>query len=392
MTWSIDIRRFKNTYTCVELDRNGVVVDGELKVVKYKKNMWIFDIADGHTLDIHVSPTNGATSSGDAINLVTTSPTYVKDDLTFEMFSLGLNDRRFCQYSFGSAATLMRGEKYNAVSFLKYDYDSGGSAPVVFVVPRLHVENIPALMADSDCGTMKPWNQNSGTMKPKVKVIEADGHHFILEEITPCGEVAEHQITSTIQSQEFCPPTHVCNAYVAPGNLLRISISNHSKESVEVEVTPEISNMYKYDGKRIYVDAGAQKVVKVLSVDDIFRGINVKQLDLDIIRRITHIFRVFNDSSHNTAHTPKPPPLPVSHPPVIPPAARRRCGAPHDFVSFVPVVPPAADDLSTSTLQIMKQSLRTIQDEQKVILDRLLNARNITVKEFDILSLGVHVF
>jgi len=366
--------------------------------------MWIFDIADGHTLEIYVFPMS---SSDEKANFIGDIPTYVKDDLTFQVFQHESYDRRYLTNSFGLITSIQRGTKYNAISLHPmYEEDLRESNMlIVFAVPRLHVENIPALIAN----TPEPWTQNSGKMKPKVVFLAQGDYDFVLDEITPCGLSAAHEMTTTMWSQELCPPIHFHNVYVAPQNLLRIAIYNHSKEHMEFEVQPEFNNTYEYDKTRIYVPSGEKKIIHPFSADDVFQGFKVKRLHEDIHERVTNVFRLYDQPPQDNMRTANTPQLPVSHslvepplvepplvePPLVePPLVEPPLVAP-PLVAPHLVAPPAVNNASMSSvqnmvqnLQITKQNLQTLQYNQKAILDKLLKSNKITVVEFDVLSMG----
>lgn len=354
MSWSIDIVRFKNTYTCIELDSDGIPIPGvDMTVIRFNKNMWIFDIADGHVLEIYVSPT---TPSEGAVNYIIECPTYVKDDLTYQIFRSDIDRSLCCQFSFGRITSIRRGGKYNAISCFAFSEHNSreSSPPVIFVVPCLHSHDIPALIQTSDCDAPEPWAPNSSHAQSEPIIIKEDDYDFVLDEITPCGRSSAHKMTSDIWSQEICPPAHFHDFFVAPRNLLRIVIKNRSNVNIEFAVTPLFITMFKYDETRISVNPGENKIINIFAPDPILEGYKVQRMHLDTNLRVTNLFRVYNECYGVASIMPLPVAIPFD-------------------------VPTAVDDADVAyiqnmvqNLQITKQNLRTLQCNQKTILDRLL--------------------
>jgi len=132
MPWEYSIKELGNTYTCTERDEHGLVCSGQMKVVKYKENMWIFDIGDRHTLEIRDRPTKETKAQP---NDVTSCPAYFKDDLTLQAFTdTDLANNFAC----GPVTTLARDGKFNAVTLNLFLLGGSATTAIVFAVPRLH--------------------------------------------------------------------------------------------------------------------------------------------------------------------------------------------------------------------------------------------------------------
>jgi len=378
MSCSVDIPEFLQTYTFIELDRNGVQMhSGEIKIKRYKRHMWIFDIGDGHTLGIYVSPMSISNSTR---NFVADSPTYVRDDLTFKVFQHEKYDRRYLSNPFGHVATIQRNTKYNAVSLhpMYEQNEDHSKSHIVFAVPRLHIENIAALTAPLPCDIPKSLSHISAATRPAMQVIRRGHYDFLLDEITPCGDSAAHQMISTMWSKDLCPMTQFQSVYVAPHNLLRIVLCNNSDEDMEFEVQPDFANTYEYAKTCILVGAGARETMQPFGSDAVFLGFRVTMLNKNLHARVSSVFRVYEQSSEDVARTTGTCILPLSlgtvESPLVAPAV----------VDDVCIVP---EQQMQQNLQRTKQSLQTLQHHRETILDRLLQSTQITALEFDVLSL-----
>jgi len=155
MPWEHSIKELENTYTCIERDEHGQVCSGQMKVVEYKKNVWIFDIGDGHTLEIRDRPIQ---ATNDPLNHVTSRPAYVKDDLTLQAFT---NTDLADEFAYGPVTTLARHGKFNAVILNLFLLGGSGTPSFVFAVPRLHVESISALHIADPCPKVDLLNRKS---------------------------------------------------------------------------------------------------------------------------------------------------------------------------------------------------------------------------------------
>ena len=268
MPWEHSIKELGNTYTCTERDEHGLVCRGQMKVVKYK-NMWLFDIGDGHTLDILDRPTQ---ETNGQLNHVTSRPAYVNGNLTLQIFEDTDTDSESKQFAYGPVTTLDRHGKFNAVCFNLFLLGDSNTNTVVFAVPREHLKNISALHTADVCVDYDPDND---TIVPNSKVCEEIGFHFVLTEMTPCGLPVQHKPCVTLEPNELFPEENKYSVILHKNNLLRLEIVNDSSTMLCFGISPIMYNTYRYEPSLTYVNVDERKTVMIASADYVLEGMRV---------------------------------------------------------------------------------------------------------------------
>jgi len=319
MQWEHSIKELGNTYTCIERDEHGLVCSGQMKVVNYKKNMWIFDIGDRHTLEIQDRPTM---ATKDKVNHVTSRPAYVKDDLTLQTFTdTDLAD----QFAYGPVITLARDGKFNAVTLNVFLLGGADTTAIVFAVPRLHVESISALHTVDPCPRAVP---NDDVIVPRSKIYEDRGFYLVLTEVTPCGQPNQNQVFSTKLSQETMPEKNTYSVKLTAGNRLHVEIANVSKTKLIFDMSPVMNNSFLYTPEFKYVNPDERRTLMILSSDQIMRGMCLERVSEKVCDRTKYTFLVDDIQIYEGPLPPgayaivPPKSSPIQHPP--PSCALRR--------------------------------------------------------------------
>jgi len=371
MSWELPIREFKNTYTCTVLDQHGRIVPEEIKVTNYKKNMWLFDIAEGHVLDIEVRKTN---RMSDHINDITATPTVVGDDLTYEIFYDDSKD----DCTFGRVATLKKHGQYNAISLQRFLLGGKEPTPTIFALPRLHFEQISALNPpDANPFARRQINGMLDHYPPIPNIIPGRGFHYILTELDTHGEISPHKLTTAVVCpQEMCPPHFFCTAHVAAGNSLKIEIENLSHSDKIFEVTPTGPTLFKYPSYTLTLKRNEKKIVNTIALSKAYAALTISSAFLNDVggEMGKSKFNVSLSEKAQKATDQIDFPMPAFVVPIIP--AR-------------PVHPAILPSQPSSGVLIMKTNFKHIRTQQKIILSRLKMTHQINDEEFEILSLGI---
>jgi len=394
MPWEHSIKELGNTYTCIERDEHGRVCSGQMKVVNYKKNMWIFDIGDRHTLEIRDRPTQETKGQ---LSHVTSRPAYVKDDLTLQAFT---NTDLADEFAYGPVTTLARDGKFNAATLNLLLLGGSETPAIVFAVPRLHVESISALHTVDPCPKADP---NDDVIVPKSKVYEEHGFYFVLTEVTPCGQPVQDQVLATMQSQETCPEKNTYSVKMTPGNRLHVEIVNNLKTKLCFDMSPVMNNSFQYNPEFKYVNPDERRTLMILSSDHIMRGMCLQRVSEKVRDKTTHTFlvdeiRIYDGPPPHGAYAIVPPKSPPTQ--YTPPSCAflPRTPAPYyqmhaaALVSHRPAVPhKVVPPEQENSLEKMRQDIRKIQAGKLLILDRLLRTKVINMDEYLLLTLEINL-
>ena len=252
----MEFKVFNNVYSFTEHDTDGEIVSTTLKMSRPLKNIYLFDIGDMNTLRIKVRSASRFDSNS---NDITASPTFVRSDLSYEIF---YNDG-YKEDEFGDVANISRDSMYNAISLQKFLIGGRTPDPIILAVssefsslpPNQSVERDPKMYVTKD------------NYPPTPEIIESKNLHYILTEIEADGKISAHRMTTSTFSLESFPPQTSVTAYISKGNSLQIEVRNFDDKSKHFCIRPQMRNgkMYPTSDRIVYPESTT--TLKLLTAD-----------------------------------------------------------------------------------------------------------------------------
>jgi len=213
----------------------------------------------------------------------------------------------------------------------------------------------------------------------------------------------QHQVLSTMQSQETCPEKNTYSVKMTPGNLLHVAIVNNLKTKLCFDMSPLMNNSFQYNPEFKYVNPDERRTLMIMSSDHIMRGMRLKRVSDKVRDQTTHTFlvdeiRIYDGPPSPGAYAIVPPKRPPTE--YTPPSCAFLPRAPAPYyqmntaalVSHRPAVPHKVVPFEPeNSLEKMRQDIRKIQDGKLLILDRLLRTKVITADEYLLLTLEINL-
>jgi len=247
-------------YSFTEHDTNGNRVSTTLKMSRPLKNIYIFDIGDMNTLRIKVRSASPFDSNS---NDITASPTFVRSDLSYEIF---YNDG-YKEDEFGDVANISRDGMYNAISLQKFLIGGRIPDPIILAVSLKHLSEFSSLPPNQSVERDPKMYVTKDNYPPKPEIIESKNLHYILTEIEADGKISAHRMTTSTFSLEVCPPNTSVKAYIAKGNSLQIEVRNFDDKPKNLCIRPQMRNgkMYPTSDRIVYPESTT--TLKLLTAD-----------------------------------------------------------------------------------------------------------------------------